>query len=117
MASSRNKNTPGNYVFEMNEHNRFRNHILYKGSVSNDAVYYPGDGLLGCRNPDLALLNNYTDIETSLFGIGSTNLVNPKSDDEVFVFHPFKIIDIQERNKVILPQPLVVNKHNRPDFN
>jgi hypothetical protein len=115
MASSRNRNTTGNYEFEMQELNRFRNHILYKGSVSNDTTYYPGNGLLGCKNPNLILSNNYADIETVLFGIGSTNLVNPKKVEN-FIFHPFKILDVQERTKAILPEPLVVSKYNRPNF-
>lgn len=115
MASSRNKNTRGNYECEIKELDRFRIHTLYTGSVSNDTTCYPGDGLLGCRNPNLVLLNNYADIETELFGIGSTNLINPKNVEN-HTFHPFKVLDIQQRNKVILPEPLVVSKYNRHNF-
>lgn len=115
MASSRNKNTVGNYNQEISENDKFTTHSQYIGSVSNDTTCYPGHGLLGCRNPNLVMLNNYIDIETELFGIGSTNLVNPKKNQE-HVFHPFKILDIQHHNPVIMPEPLVVNKYNRPNL-
>lgn len=115
MASSRNKNTSGNYKSEIEKLERFRTHTLYSGSVSNDTICYPGDGLLGCKNPNLVLLNNYADIESDLFGIGSTNLVNPKSV-ETHTFHSYKVLDIQKRNTVILPEPLTVSKYNRPNF-
>ena len=115
MASSRNKNSIGNYKHEMIQLEKARTHTYYTGSAINNTTCYPGEGLLGCRNPNLVLLNNYADIETELFGIGSTNLVQPRNP-HAFVFQQFKILDIQERNKAILPEPLFVSKSNRPFF-
>lgn len=115
MASSRNKNSIGNYKHEMIQLEKTRMHTYYTGSSIHQTTTYPGDGLLGCRNPNLALSNNYADIETDLFGIGSTNLVAPRIP-QAFTFQTFKVLDIQERSPVIMPLPLVVNKNNRPSF-
>lgn len=115
MASSRNKNFIGNYNHEMIQLEKTRMHTYYTGSVINQITAYPGEGLLGCRNPNLVLSNNYADVETELFGIGSTNLVQPRKPQS-FIFQQFKILDIQERNNIILPEPLFVAKNNRPFF-
>ena len=116
MASSRNNNTIGNYKTEMIQQDKTRMHVYYTGSVINQTTCYPGDGLLGCRNPNLALANDFIDIETDLLGIGSTNLVNPKKSQQ-HTFHPFKVLDIQQRCKTFMPEPLIVNKYNRPLLN
>ena len=113
MASSRNNNTTGNYKQEMAQLEKTRTRTYYTGSVINDTICYPGNGLLGARNPTLLIPNNITDIETDLRGIGSTNLVSPK-EKQTFIFHPFKILDIQERNRTIMPEPLVIDKYSRP---
>jgi hypothetical protein len=115
MASSRNKNSVGNYRQEMIQIEKTRTHTYYTGSVINQITSYPGEGLLGCRNPNLILSNDYTDIETELFGIGSTNLVQPRKP-QIYDFKQFKVLDIQERSNIILPQPLIVSKNNRPFF-
>jgi hypothetical protein len=113
MASSRNNNTTGNYQQEMIQLEKTRTRTYYTGSVINETICYPGDGLLGARNPTLLIPNNMTDIETDLRGIGSTNLVTAK-EKQSFTFHPFKILDIQERNRTIMPEPLVIYKYSRP---
>jgi hypothetical protein len=88
-------------------------HLHYTGSVINQTTCYPGDGLLGCRNPNFAIANDFIDIETKLLGIGSTNLVNPNREKK-HTIHSFKVLDIQERCKTIMPEPLVIDKYNRP---
>jgi hypothetical protein len=35
-------------------------------------------------------------------------------EKQTFIFHPFKILDIQERNRTIMPEPLVIDKYSRP---
>ena len=86
MASSRNNNTIGNYKTEMIQQDKTRMHVYYTGSVINQTTCYPGDGLLGCRNPNLALANDFIDIETDLLGIGSTNLVNQNAYPRAYNF-------------------------------
>ena len=113
MASSRNNNTTGNYKQEMIQLEKTRSRTYYTGSAINDTICYPGNGLLGARNPTLLIPNNMTDIETDLRGIGSSNFVTPK-EKQTFTFHPFKILDIQERNRTIMPEPLVIDKYSRP---
>ena len=78
MASTRNNNTAGDYAFQQ------RNNTLadaYKvneyGKSYNDAR--PTQNInYGWMSRD-TLSDNPIDIETQLFGIGSTNLVNPKT--------------------------------------
>lgn len=115
MASSRNNNTTGDYKEEMIRLEKTRLNTFYTGAVSNETICFPGDGLLGCRNTNLFLPNNSIDVETDLRGIGSTNLVTPK-EKQTFIFHPFKVLDIQERNRTIIPEPLRIDKYSRPDL-
>mgnify|MGYP006893816715 FL=1 len=58
------------------------------------------------------LSNNAADIESSLFGIGSTNLVEKKPDVNPSV-NKLKHCKWFPRNNVFLPEPLVIEKSQR----
>ena len=81
MASTRSRNTPGNYALEQqintqkNDYMSFEKSSFY-GTVP--ATYFPGQGLVGMKTAGLNLASNSADIESQLFGIGSTNLVSPQ---------------------------------------
>lgn len=79
MASTRTKNTPGNYSMEQWSHKKTHSERMYIHASQGQAIQtnFPGNGLLSgkCASRDLA--TNSCDIESFLFGIGSTNLVNP----------------------------------------
>ena len=79
MASTRNINTPGNYCLEEHSFRQSANYTLYANSQYGAAfdTRLPGNGLNPGQIPDNKLSNNSTDIESFLFGINSTNLVNP----------------------------------------
>ena len=59
---------------------------------------------------------NAPDIESFLFGINSTNLVNPAP---ILVPELAQIdsVNIYEKGPVYIPEPLVVEKNQRPSFN
>jgi hypothetical protein len=82
MASTRNLNTPGDYALEQN---RFAHQFEFRDYNTSSFVgvayntMLPGDGLVGMRADSRVLSRNYCDIETQLFGIGSTNLVHAKA--------------------------------------
>ena len=81
MASTRNRNTRGDYALEQNRYaHQFEfgdhNTSSFLGVAYNTVL--PGDGLVGMRADSRVLSRNYCDIETELFGIGSTNLVQAK---------------------------------------
>ena len=79
MASTRNRNTPGNYSLEQREYKQFENYTLYPNSQYGAAynTRLPGNGLLPAQIPGNKLSYNAADTESFLFGINSTNLVNP----------------------------------------
>ena len=80
MASTRNRNTAGDFKLEQKAYaDRF---AYYDYSQSSHFAlpatsYLPGNGLIGMKAAGSVFSNNACDIESQLFGIGSTNLVNP----------------------------------------
>ena len=99
MTSTRNKNTVGNYEREQDEKHNLRRYEMYVGFGRNDNPHFAGNGLGIGKN---TLATNYYDVESELFGIGSTNLVNPRS-----AFIPestqMKTLSIITKNTVLLP--------------
>jgi hypothetical protein len=115
MASTRNRNTPGNYCMEQKTYKESETYTLYANS-SYGAAYntrLPGNGLLGGQIPGNKLSYNASDTEAFLFGINSTNLVNPAP---CFVPEIAKIdsVNIYEKGPIFIPEPLVVERNQRP---
>jgi hypothetical protein len=115
MASTRNKNTTGNFVAERSINNNtvdyFTNNSYSFGTPLT--TYYPGDGLLHGRVASENLAHNNIDIETQLFGIGSTNLVKPKIN-QYPELKPIQSLSIIDRIPIIIPEPLIIHKDQRP---
>ena len=115
MASTRNRNTPGNYNLEQREYKQFENYTLYPNSQYGAAynTRLPGNGLLPAQMPGNKLSYNAADTESFLFGISSTNLVNPSP---CFVPEITKLdsTNIYEKGSVFIPEPLVIEKNQRP---
>ena len=115
MASTRSKNTPGNYKAEINISNNtvdyYTNKTYSYGSPLT--TYYPGDGLLQGRVASENLSHNNIDIETQLFGIGSTNLVQHKINYSPEI-KPLQSLSIIDRTHVLIPEPLVIQPNQRP---
>jgi hypothetical protein len=116
MTSTRSKNTPGNYMLEQTEFRKINNHREYTHS-SYGRPYKPaissGGSAIPSRMDRNTLSENSIDIESSLFGIGSTNLVKslppvkPKLND-------LSMTTFFVRPALILPNPLVVDGYQRP---
>jgi hypothetical protein len=115
MASTRNKNTPGNYNLEQREYSQFENYTLYPNSQYGAAynTRLPGNGLLPAQIPWNKMSYNAPDIESFLLGINSTNLVNPAP---CFVPELAKLdsTNIYEKGPIFIPEPLVIEKNQRP---
>ena len=115
MASTRNRNTPGNYRLEENQYRQFENYTLYANSQYGSAynTRLPGDGLLPAQIPWNKLSYNAADTESFLLGINSTNLVNPAP-----CFKPEIVqltsTDIYQKAPTYIPEPLVIEKNQRP---
>jgi len=115
MASTRNNNDRGNYKLEERGREDQRLYLMYKNQGNGQAFtsHYAGDGLLGGQMGPLVLSHNFVDIDSYLKGTGSTNLVTPMTP-----IHPqFKELEslaIIDRIPFILPEPMKVDKNQRP---
>jgi hypothetical protein len=79
MASTRNKNTLGDYQLEQRSLLQQAEYLTYIHGASGktEKTMFSGDGLLSGRFASTELCNNATDVESYLYGIGTTNLVQP----------------------------------------
>lgn len=115
MAGTRNRNTPGDYKLEQNNNTGIITYNTYKNSAygAPQQSNFAGDGLLMGRITADQLSNNYCDIESQLFGIGSTNLVMPKGET-IPDIRKHQSLSIIDRLPLVVPQPLVVEGNQRP---
>ena len=115
MASTRNKNTPGNYCLDQRQNVGIEDWQLYKNGANGTAydTKLCGNGLNPGQLPWTTLSRNPADIESFLFGINSTNLVNPAP-----AFTPeLKDLcwaNVYKKGPVFIPEPLVIQKNQRP---
>jgi len=118
MASTSNKNTPGNYAAEQRMNVSIGDYRSYTHSAAGHAHtnHHPGQGLLPAQTARSELCSNYCDVESQLFGIGSTNLVQPQKPVDPNFKSPHSL-NLFENQKVFLPEPLVVEKNQRPYLN
>ena len=115
MASTRNKNTTGNYNLKQREYTESSGYTLYPNSQYGDAyeTRMAGNGLNPGQISGHKLSHNASDIESFLFGINSTNLVHPAA-----IFVPELVsnefFNIYDKKAVLIPEPLAVEKSQRP---
>ena len=117
MASTRTNNTPGNYCLQQRNYEHARQYTLYKNSGYGEAydTKLPGNGLNPAQIPWNKLSHNSADIESFLFGINSTNLVNP-APPLTPELTCLKSANVFETTPVYMPNPLVVEKYQRPSL-
>ncbi len=115
MASTRNKNTPGNYCLDQRQNTGSEAWQLYINGANGFAydTRLAGNGLNPGQMPWSTLSNNPADIESFLFGINSTNLVNP-AGPLTPQLKCLQSANIFERKPVIMPVPQAVSKEQRP---
>ena len=77
MASTRTRNTPGDYAQEQQSLQRFADYGLERAFGARADTHLPGRGLLPAKIPAAQLVRDACDLESFLFGIGSSNLHNP----------------------------------------
>ena len=115
MAGTRNKNTLGNYHLEQRGMVQQAGYMAYKNYGVPDKTFTPGNGLLAGRVGSSQLAYNSPDIESFLRGIGSTNLVEPKTEP-LPQFKTMASLDIFDRDTLILPEPLAVKHGQRYNY-
>ena len=113
MASTRNKNTPGNYCLDQRQFTEMRNWSLYENSSHGQAfdTKLAGNGLNPCQMPWTTLSHNPADIESFLFGINSTNLVNPSHNPRPELIR-LGTVNLFEKQNII-----ICNIHGRLSLN
>jgi hypothetical protein len=115
MASTRNKNTSTNYNIEQSQYKKSENYELYKNSQYGEAysTKLSGDGFNPGQIPVNKLSHNYSDIESFLFGINSTNLVNPAQNLTPQLIN-LDSEHLYKKSTIFIPEPLVIEKSQRP---
>jgi len=114
MASTRDINSKENYCLEQKTNQQFLNNSTYYNGPSGHAINtaFPELYLQGNMPPD-NFSHNSTDIESALFGIGSTNLV--KERDIVNPdFKSVPTVSFFDRPKVISQEKVSELKGQRP---
>jgi hypothetical protein len=111
------KNSQGWYQQEQKAISRQLDHNVWKFKCIAHDTRFPCAGINmpmmtnGYNNNVLS--NNASDIESSLFGIGSSNLVKPKKPTKPNLNHigDIKFFNYLERT---MPNPLIIENNQRP---
>lgn len=115
MAATRNKNTRGNYCLDQRQNIQIADWQTYHYGANGYAydTKLAGVGLNPGRLPWYALSRNAVDIESFLWGVNATNLVNPAPP---LTPEPICLgtANLYKMPDVYLPVPLVVPKGQRP---
>ena len=115
MASTRNKNTGSNYCLEQRMTTQSFKYLEYQNGASG-AAYSPAIpcmGIMPSQMPREAFSQNSVDIESALFGINSTNLVE-RQQPVVPELTKLPEVTFFGRMQLVMPDPLVVEKSQRP---
>jgi hypothetical protein len=117
MSSTSSRNTPGNYQIEQHTFTRYFGLVTADNGAQGrpTTVNLPGNGLLIGKMHSRDLAANYTDIETQLFGIGSTNLVQPQAYMPPQI-NTISSLNIASRIPTLIPDALVVEPHHRVNY-
>ena len=117
MASTRLNNDKGWYCQQQEGIRKYEEHELWKFKCISNQTAFPCAGINmpmmtnGYNNNILS--QDAPDIESALFGIGSTNLVKPKKPT-IARLNSVGDIAFFRRLPVYMPEPLVVEKCQRP---
>ena len=116
MASTRNKNNYNNYCHAQAELEKHRKYVIQPMKRINDHSAYPNVGINAPQYmPNTSLSNNSVDIESRLFGINATNLVNPQKPMYP-VLHKLPTVTFFERPYQIYPKFTYHTDNQRPQL-
>ena len=119
MASTRLRNSTYTYKREQQTYEKRFNNVSYVGQSLHKNNYLPGLGINAPRMTNGVihniLSNNGADVESSLFGIGSTNLVNPKKETcaDINNLKDIQFFQAKPESNNQFPLPLVVHNNER----
>ncbi len=113
MASTRNKNTRGNYALELNQCINSQDYLLNKKYGEAAQTNQPGNGIGCAQLPRDHLSGNPIEIESFLRGIGSTDLTKPVQELTPDL-KCMQQLDLFRAPQVILPTPFQAQTDQRP---
>lgn len=113
MSSTRLKNQPGEYKLEQQRNQYTCANRLSKHRTISNHTSLPELGFNVSYLPNHLLAKNAVDIESNLFGVGSTNLVNPNTPVEPDL-NTLQSIAFFEKPEFVLPIPFVHSTNQRP---
>mgnify|MGYP001234513193 CR=1 FL=1 len=119
MTSTNLKNSPLMYKIEQNTYIKSYNNTSYVGKILHDQNFLPSLGINAPFMPNgfnnNILSNNAPDIESALFGIGSTNLVQPKQKTcgDMKHLNDISFFNAKHESNSKIPLPLIVHKNER----
>ena len=117
MASTHLKNCPGEYKKEQSAINHQKHHKTYR---QQSIPYNSEHPAYGINMPRMiggyynnVLSNNASDIESSLYGIGSTNLHKANSPIKPSL-NKLNDVTFFEKHAKFIPEPLIIENEQRP---
>jgi hypothetical protein len=115
MTDTRKKSQKGDYDLEQAITFGVNDYYLNSENRTGCPVntYFPGNGLVGQKTSRVNLANNSCDIETMLRGTGTCNMVqsqHPVTPD----IRQIKSLNLFDTQEVQLPEPMVVQRGQRP---
>ena len=115
MSSTRNKNTPGDYCLQQRAYTDVNRYTHYEYSQFGHAYHpaYPSIGYTPSHMPMNTLSNNPIEIESALWGINSSNLVNPQAPPAPQL-KTIPSVAFFEMLPTYVPEPLVMENNQRP---
>jgi hypothetical protein len=115
MASTRNKNTKGDYLLEQRVNDLANMYSTYTHSQYGSAYKqsFPELGFAPSKMSNTIFSENAVDIESGLFGISSTNLVKETPQCVPSWKSPLPTKSYFDRIPMIMPTPLVIIKNQR----
>ena len=117
MADTRSRNLPRNYALEKwAKQKRFdMNVFIHQPQGQANQTQLPGDGLLSGRYAGRDLAKNDTDIESFLFGIGSSNLENPLPRVQPDI-RSLDTLHVIQKQKTQVPKQITILENQRPMY-
>ena len=115
MASTRNRNTPGDYTLEKKKYNDALKYNTNKEYGQPQKSYLPGHGLMPAKTCRNVLANNACDIESTLFGIGANNLETPKEPCKPQL-NNLKSLYVADKPNVFVIDPRSADPKQRPMY-
>lgn len=113
MASTRLKNCPGEYKLQQIQNSSIYENRIHNDRIKNNQHVFPELGFNISHMHHSILGSNTIDVESQLYGIRATDLVHKKRYVQPKMYD-FKTQSYFDRNKLILPKPLVIHQNQRP---